>query len=284
MEYYFLTHHKCGSGWFNSIHFDLFLRLGWNFGIINSQSDLGNCNKVNDYYHSHSCSLLSYNNADLNYFDTEREYKAVHVVRDPRDIIVSGYFSHKKTHAVLDHALESHRKSLQKLSIKEGLIKELDYSEQFLEPMKSWLSINSKNILTIKLEEISKNPFQSYSRILEHYEIDVSNISNTNIEILKGTLRKGLLKCGREIDKSFFKLVTKKHHISNGYLMYLLQKNSFEKKSGGRTKGEVNENSHYRKGVAGDWKNYFDDELKLLFKKRYNDLVMRYDYEDNDNW
>jgi len=48
--------------------------------------------------------------------------------------------------------------------------------------------------------------------------------------------------------------------VPDGELIELLADYSFEKLSAGRKRGQEDENSHYRKGVAEDWKNHFTDE------------------------
>jgi lipopolysaccharide transport system ATP-binding protein len=48
--------------------------------------------------------------------------------------------------------------------------------------------------------------------------------------------------------------------------------------------GRENVRSHFRKGVAGDWKNHFTDELKKLFKAQFGDALVRAGYEKDDNW
>ncbi len=48
--------------------------------------------------------------------------------------------------------------------------------------------------------------------------------------------------------------------IPDGELAELLVDCGFEKLSEGRKQGQVDENSHYRKGIVGDWKYYFTDE------------------------
>ncbi len=53
---------------------------------------------------------------------------------------------------------------------------------------------------------------------------------------------------------------------------------SFERKSGGRP------DSHYRKGVAGDWANHFDEEDRACFKKEFPDIVERLGYEPAVVW
>ena len=48
--------------------------------------------------------------------------------------------------------------------------------------------------------------------------------------------------------------------------------------------GRENVNSHFRKGVAGDWRNHFDDELKTRFKILYGDALIAAGYEKDLNW
>ena len=59
--------------------------------------------------------------------------------------------------------------------------------------------------------------------------------------------------------------------------------NSFEKRTG-RSRGEEDINSHHRKGIAGDWKNYFNDRLKDRFKEKYAQLLIDTGYEKDDSW
>ena len=42
--------------------------------------------------------------------------------------------------------------------------------------------------------------------------------------------------------------------------------------------------SHFRKGVAGDWKNYFDDKVKSVFKDAYGHILVATGYESDMDW
>ena len=59
---------------------------------------------------------------------------------------------------------------------------------------------------------------------------------------------------------------------------------SFEQLSGGRTQGEEDSSSFYRKGVSGDWKNHFTDRDKRAFKEEAGDLLVRLGYEKDLDW
>ena len=59
---------------------------------------------------------------------------------------------------------------------------------------------------------------------------------------------------------------------------------SFEKLSRGRTRGEEDATSFFRKGVAGDWKNTFTEGDKSIFKEAAGDLLVRLGYEKDAGW
>jgi hypothetical protein len=61
--------------------------------------------------------------------------------------------------------------------------------------------------------------------------------------------------------------------LSDEELIDLYNRHSFENKAKGRAQGEENINSHYRKGLAGDWKNYFDKTITAHFEQVTGDLV-----------
>ena len=75
-----------------------------------------------------------------------------------------------------------------------------------------------------------------------------------------------------------------KASISRSYLQKLLDAYSFDKLSEGRRKGMEDQHSHYRKGAAGDWKNYFKAAHKERFKEHYGPLLIKLGYEKDDNW
>jgi lipopolysaccharide transport system ATP-binding protein len=54
--------------------------------------------------------------------------------------------------------------------------------------------------------------------------------------------------------------------------------------SGGRSKGTEDPVSHYRKGIAGDWRNYFTPRVADAFKKRFGDILIAAGYEKDLNW
>ena len=67
----------------------------------------------------------------------------------------------------------------------------------------------------------------------------------------------------------------------------IIQERSFANESG-RARGTEDKASFLRKGVHGDWRNYFDDELKVTFKSElsgdWNNLVLELGYESDNSW
>jgi hypothetical protein len=58
----------------------------------------------------------------------------------------------------------------------------------------------------------------------------------------------------------------------------------FEKRSGGRERGEEDSGTFLRKGIAGDWKNVFTERDKAIFKEVAGDLLIELGYEENKAW
>jgi len=76
--------------------------------------------------------------------------------------------------------------------------------------------------------------------------------------------------------------------VSDSECSRIVAHNTFNRLSRGRSPGQENSHSFFRKGVAGDWKNYFGKEEIDLFKTekngRWNQLLVRLGYEDSYDW
>ena len=71
--------------------------------------------------------------------------------------------------------------------------------------------------------------------------------------------------------------------MPDGILSQLLDDYNFERLSG-RKRGEEDKFAYYRKGVPGEWREYFDESTKEKLKKLTNDLVVRLEYEPDSHW
>jgi len=66
-------------------------------------------------------------------------------------------------------------------------------------------------------------------------------------------------------------------------LRTVVANNSFAAMTG-RQPGEEDMMAHARKGIVGDWRNYFTDEIKALFKDRYGEHLIATGYEQDLAW
>lgn len=75
--------------------------------------------------------------------------------------------------------------------------------------------------------------------------------------------------------------------VNPGNIEKTVEMHSFKKKSG-RHPGQENESSFFRKGISGDWKNYFDSRCTQAFKTekggRWNRLLLDMQYEQVEDW
>jgi Sulfotransferase domain len=67
-------------------------------------------------------------------------------------------------------------------------------------------------------------------------------------------------------------------------LRRVVERTRFESLSGGRARGQEDPTSHFRKGVAGDWRNYFNGPLRAAFKQRWGRLLVATGYERDNDW
>lgn len=215
----------------------------------------------------------------------KNNFKGFHVIRDPRDICVSGYFSHLKTHFVEGWPqLAEYRKELQKLDKEDGLLREFEYSDFWLKHISNW-NYEDPNIIDIKMEDLTENPEEEWIKVFDFLGLidpvdtaleDAPPISYKVKANINRALKYRSIPESLRMNKSGLKLATIRQLAGEKY--------SFKKLSGGRKTGEENTNSHYRKGKRGDWRNHFSENHKLVFKQKYGDLLIKLGYETDLNW
>ncbi|MDJ0599135.1 MAG: sulfotransferase domain-containing protein [Crocosphaera sp.] len=178
-------------------------------------------------------------------------YKAIFVMRDYRDVVTSDYFSYRYSHSVTKWKfMQERREQLNQMSIDDGLMLLINdvktHKANQIECLRSWLKAKTDSrVLICKFEDmIGSDSLETFKKIFFHFDID----------------------------------------IPESVLKNLLQKHSFKAKAGGRKQGQGNQKSHYRKGISGDWKNYFKEEHIIRFKEITGELLIELGYEKNSNW
>ncbi len=167
-------------------------------------------------------------------------YKTFFVFRDPRDIVVSHYFASRRDAQRLKSS--DHYRKLAHPD--EGIPFMIDNLERMglFSSLRSWASVpkDDPNVLLLRFEElIGPRQFEMFKGLLAHCDIA----------------------------------------IPDKVLQSVLEAHSFRVLAGGRQPGEEDTASHYRKGIAGDWRNHFTDEHVERFKAVTNDLVTLLGYE-----
>jgi tetratricopeptide (TPR) repeat protein len=170
-------------------------------------------------------------------------YKAFFIMRDPRDLVISFYFSHTYSHSPNPKVLEN-RKILEKLSLTEGLLFTIEKMNErgHFSVLRSWIEAPEKDpdVLLLRYEDLTApDNLVTFKKLFSHCQIQ----------------------------------------IPESVILALLQDYCFEKLSGGRNPGEEDHLSHYRKGIAGDWKNYFNDNISQKFKEVTGNLLTCLGYE-----
>lgn len=279
--YAYFGHHRCATSWTAAVMSHLSFELGFKtFGNTDPEMFEG---KIRPALPTKDHRVILIGNVTVKALENLAPYRGFHVVRDPRDILISAYFSHRYSHHTdgKDRVAKA-REVLEKLNEKDGILAELDgWTKVLLNDMNCW-NYDDPDILELKMEELQKDPYSNFKSVLKHLELWDEKPSSALDKTFYPIRR---LLNGTKCSKKWRQPIGMPRKKINSYVLEkILSHWSYEKLSGGRKPGEESKHQHLRKGVHGDWKNYFDDQLKDLFKERHGDLVIKLGYEKNNSW
>ena len=277
-EFNFYGHHKCASSSINRLLWRATAALGKSFASFNSDEEAGGCIKT--AASRAKLDALSIRNAIWSHAELFPDVPAVHCIRDPRDVLVSGYFSHLKTHRIFDDEMAEERKMLNELSQDEGLIAAMDgITGRTLTEMGEWQYGQSERILEFKLEELTQDWVRGLQQIVKHagWLAEDSGEGDTLFGL-------GVLKFNTASHRVIGRRLLKRRALRYQEFLRLAEGVSFKKLSGGRKPGQTDSSSHYRSGKHGDWRSYFTDEVEGAFKERFPGLAVKLGYEVSDAW
>jgi hypothetical protein len=191
--------------------------------------------------------VLLFTDAEPDYRRLLKDEKGFHVVRDPRDIAASAYFNHLHGHTVENlPALARHREYLRSVPKDDGLIEVIRFLKPVFDDLRHW-DYTDPAVLEMRYEELITDPKQGFSKIINHLDWE-------------------------------------HHELAMPALEHALSAQDFSRLSGGRARGQEDVQSHYRKGVPGDWKNHFTPDIVQYFKEHHNDLLILLGYEQSLEW
>lgn len=178
------------------------------------------------------------------------------VIRDGRDVMVSFYFHH------LFYSDWNHHPAVDKRRKKLGF-NDFDDIENNLPVFIEYISTdwaNNGNFAwgTFNNEWASNLPAD---RIVKYEDL--------------------LTDCLSTMTRVLFSLTAEE--IDQERLKGIVENNSFEKMTG-RKRGDESTNSFARKGIAGDWKNKFNQSAADVFCELFGDDLIKFGYEVDKNW
>ena len=180
---YLATVQKCGSQWVSAIFNDR--RMRSHTGLV----------RMPQRYYEYGEHVrkfpkgffvpglyVSYQTFE-NFIEKPENYRVVYVYRDPRDLVISDYYSTLKTHEE-NPAVVQLRMRLQNMSKEDGIKYMIKYNDKFT-VMRSWVELGAKDkrIMFVKFEEITGDPVSYFKKILAHCEVAMCD--DTLMEILE---------------------------------------------------------------------------------------------------
>ncbi|MEE8574851.1 MAG: sulfotransferase domain-containing protein, partial [Thermodesulfobacteriota bacterium] len=187
----YFGHHKCASTWLTAIIREACYGVGWQFvqfhhedkfdeylatglppGLIERFPDslckaISFINRVST--NDNDRAFVAYTNAKMEYVKKLDNFKGFHVIRDPRDIMVSAYFSHLYSHPTHgDPEFERIRQELNNISKDEGLLLHMTHrwNKRLFEYLYNW-DYSQPNVLEIKMEDMILAPEETLLKAFE---------------------------------------------------------------------------------------------------------------------
>lgn len=171
-----------------------------------------------------------------------RKYRTFFILRDPRDLVTSWYFSAKISHKPV-WPIPEMRAALEGLDETDGLKYVIDKVASFgtFEAQRGWVEAATidPNANVFRYEDFAADNGAFLAQLLNYLQI--------------------------KMPAAEFEALCDRH--------------AYSKKAKGRAQGEENVDSHYRKGVAGDWENHFNDEIMAHFRAVTGDTLEVLGYE-----
>ena len=181
--------------------------------------------------------------------------KIIYLIRDGRDVLTSGVF-HWFDKKLIDAPLNLEKK-IRKEIILLGKKSELLNRFFFDSEIEEWGKIWAEPIATInKAKRVHKIHIIKYEEMLSKQK-----------NVLDGIFK-------------FLNVKSSTKIISN-----CVNESTFKKmKSSSPLQNQFNATAHIRKGIHGDWVNYFTKKDGELFLKYTGSTLIKNGYEKNDNW
>ena len=228
------SHHKTGCVWMRKV----FSRIAKGLDLV---------------YYAGSWGSLPENNFDI-FIDNKSQfqlnllpaYRGLHLIRDPRDIIISGCFYHQKAD---EKWLHTKRKEFAGLTYQEKINSYSSLDDQILFEM--------EHTAAITITEITEWDYSNSNFIEVKYE---SLIEDYNLILFH---------------QIFTFLGFPGRFIPN--ILEIAHQNSI-------FSGKVKKSIHVRSGKTNQWEDFFKDKHKRRFIELFRDILVKLGYEQENTW
>jgi hypothetical protein len=216
------THHKTGTNWMENI----FRKLSNDFNL--KFFSMEQVQLPSDF------EKISYN------------YRGIHLIRDPRDVIISGCFYHQKSKESWLHIVHS---KFGGLTYQQMINSYTSISDQIMFEMNNAGSYNVREILAW-------------------------NYNNPNFMEIKY----------EDLISDFDLFLFHKIFVFLGYPNFSIPQALEIAYNNSLFSGKVGQSSHIRSGKTSQWQEYFTPAHKARFLELFGDALITLGYEKNHDW
>lgn len=199
---------------------------------------------------SHSNGAIDITNAP--------SYKGTHLIRDPRDLLVSGYRYHK--YCTEDWALKPFNEATIKyFGIKELGLEKIAAKVNTYQQLINHLDIETGYLLELNLRKTSFD-------IMFHWNYENPNMMELRYENVFGN------------ENEMFAKIFKHYGFNKAYTDYglkMVENYNFKNLS---AKGKTGNNKHANTGIAGQWKENLPPSIIEKFNQEFGELLKKLNY------
>jgi len=227
------THHKTGKVWMGNIFRKIAYEMNLRFSVGTGEAIPIEADIILGYHSRFPLKALP-------------NYRGMHIIRDPRDLILSGCFYHQKSNEPWLYkpqaefgGLTYQEKINSFASFDDKLLFEMEYSGHFsTQEMLNW-NYKNPNFFDVKYE----NLIIDRELLLFHQILTFLGFPGSTIPRILGIA----------YNNSLFS-------------------------------GNISKSVHVRSGESGQWKQYFKAVHRRRFVELFGDALIKLGYEDNNAW
>ncbi len=164
---YYFGHHKCATNWMRTFLKEVTELIGFNY-VVQGGSQKDNVELSSRIHTFH----LYVNSTPSDLAMMPDNARGFHLIRDPRDALISDYFSRMNSHSVDTTFKQELRQFLQSNSLEKGLVRMVDCCTYF-QQVADWPVSNVPGVLDMRYEDLVQDQEGQFMRILKHLGISL---------------------------------------------------------------------------------------------------------------